>query len=57
MEKLEYQVELVLGVDDIPQPETCEQGCCDQNDSIKKYSVFKTRHSLDNIRMTKFFEK
>lgn len=27
MEKLEYQVELVLGVDDIPQPETREQGC------------------------------
>lgn len=56
MEKLEYQVELVLSVDDIPQPETHEQGCCDRNESIKN-SASQTRHLLDNIRVTKFFEK
>lgn len=35
MEKFKYQVELVLGVDDVPQPETREHKHWGQNENTK----------------------
>lgn len=35
MEELKHQVELILGVNDIPQPETREHACWDQKESRK----------------------
>lgn len=35
MEELKHKVELILGVDHIPQPETCEHACWHQKESTK----------------------
>lgn len=66
MKELKNKVELVLGVDDIPQSETHQQAGWIKNwqkqvtqESSKQCLAqsCKIRHLLDNIWMTEFFEK
>lgn len=49
MEELKHQVELILGVNDIPQPETREHACWDQKESTKTDSAVVKRDTYLTI--------